>query len=162
MALDQIALELPNRPGALAGVARLLAEERINLAAISVDSKSRKGHVRLIVSDTDKAMRCLQKADYPVVRQELLAVHLEDRSGSFLQVLDVLAAAKVNIEGVAILVAREGSQSLVALLTSDLAKARRLLEQAGFMSRTAERLVNNADLVAASPAIPQESVGFLL
>jgi hypothetical protein len=162
MGLDQIAFELPNRPGALAGVAKILAKERINLAAISVDSTEKKGHVRLIVSDPEKAMKCLKKARYPAIRQELLAVHLEDRAGSFLRVLDVLSTAKVNIVSVAILFAKEGSQSLVALLTDDLAKARRLLQQAGFMSQTAESLVTNADLIAASPAIPQESVGFLL
>src|SRR5208282_1038620 len=51
MTLREISLTLPNRPGALAGVARTLARERINLAAISVDSTATKGRVRLVVSD---------------------------------------------------------------------------------------------------------------
>jgi hypothetical protein len=162
MALLQISLKLPNRPGALASIARLLAEQRINLAAISVDSSGRVGLVRLVVNDPERGERILRDAGYPSERSELIAVQLEDRAGSFLKVLDVLSAAKVNITSVAILVAREGSHSLVALGTDDLKKARRLLRQAGFISEGAEKLVSNADLVSAAPAIPAESVGLLL
>ena len=162
MSLIELALKLPNRPGALAAIARLLAEAKINLAAISVDSTGKVGSVRLIVSDPSAAALLLESSGYPVEQREMLAVHLEDRAGSFLKVLDVLAEAKVNIRSVAILVAREGSHSLVGLLTDDSAKARRLLQQAGFISEKAERLVSNSDLVAAAPAIPAESVGLLL
>lgn len=162
MPVEELSLELPNRPGTLARVARILAEERINLAAISVDSSPRLGRVRLVVSDTARAKRLLARAGFKVEVHELIAVRLEDRAGSFLRVLEVLAAAKINLQSVAILVAREGSQSLVALSASDLARTRRVLEGAGFLSEGAERLISNADLLAAAPAIPSESVGLLL
>jgi hypothetical protein len=162
MALREISLTLPNRPGTLVGVARVLAKDRINVAAINVDSSAAKGHVRLVVSDPDRAVRELAKAGYEPEIRELLAVRLEDRAGSFLRVLETLAKAKVNVQSVAILVAREGSHPLVALSTNDLAKARRLLQDAGFASQLAERLVTNSDLLATAPSIPQESVGLLL
>ncbi len=162
MPLREISLTLPNRPGALAGVARALAKDRINLAAIGVDSTPSKGRVRLIVSDPDRAMRILGEAGYEAEVREMLAVRLEDRAGSFLRVLETLAKAKVNIQSVAILVTREGSQPLVALGANDLPKARRLLKEAGFASQLAERLVTNSDLLATAPTIPPESVGLLL
>ncbi len=92
----------------------------------------------------------------------MIAVRLEDRAGSFLKVLDALAQANVNVVSVAILVAREGAQSLVALSTDDLTRARKVLRERGFIAEGAERLVSNADLIAAAPAIPAESVGLLL
>ncbi len=162
MPLEELALELPNRPGTLAGVARILAKERINLAAISVDPSARRGHVRLVVNHPARARALLSKAGFTVEEHELIAVRLEDRAGSFLRVLDVLADAKVNVQSVAILVVKEGAQSLVALSTSDLARARKVLEAAGFLSEGAERLISNADLLAAAPAIPSQSVGLLL
>ncbi|MCI4344877.1 MAG: ACT domain-containing protein [Thermoplasmata archaeon] len=160
--LRELALRLPNRPGTLAGVAKILARERINLAAISVDSSGVRGRVRVVVDDPDRAVRLLKAADYLVESHELIAVHLEDRSGSFLHVLDLLAKEKINIQSAAILVAREGAQSLVAFSCDDVPRARRLLEKAGFLSRGAERLVSNRDLLAAAPTIPGESVGLLL
>ena len=162
MTLQELALELPNRPGTLAGVARILAQERINLAAISVDSSGRHGHVRLVVSDPKKARASLTNAGFRVEIHDLIAVRLEDRSGSFLQVVEALAAAGVNIQSVAILVVRDGAQSLVAFSADDLPRAREALRQGGFISEQAERLVSNRDLLAAAPGIPDESVGLLL
>ena len=162
MTLQELALELPNRPGALVAVARILAKERINVAAISVDSTARKGHVRLVVSDPSKARVLLSEGGFRAEVHELIAVRLEDRAGSFLQVLEALSAAKVNLQSVAILVVREGSQSLVAFSADDLPRARQVLRQGGFISEGAERLVSNRDLLAKAPAIPSESVGLLL
>ncbi|MGP8076852.1 MAG: ACT domain-containing protein [Thermoplasmata archaeon] len=162
MTLREISLTLPNRPGALAGIARALARERINLAAISVDSSSGKGRVRLIVNDPDRATSLLRPAGYEVEVREMIAVRLEDRAGSFLRVLEMLAKERINIQSVAILVAREGSQTLVALSTNDLPRTRKLLHRSGVASRAAERLVSNDDLLATAPTIPSESVGLLL
>jgi hypothetical protein len=162
MTLQELALELPNRPGALAGVARILAKERINVAAISVDSTARRGHVRLVVSDPARARALLSEGGFKVETHELIAVRLEDRAGSFLQVLEALSTAKVNLQSVAILIVRERAQSLVAFSSDDLPRARQVLRQGGFISEGAERLVNNRDLLAKAPAIPSESVGLLL
>ncbi len=162
MVLREISLTLPNRPGALAGVARALAEQRLNLASIDADSAPRSGRIRLIVNDPDRAVRILSDAGYTPEVREMIAVRLEDRAGSFLRVLEVLAKEKVNVQSVAILVAREGNRPLVAISSTDLPRARRLLQQAGFMSRAAEGLVSNDDLLAGAPTIPGESVGLLL
>lgn len=161
MTLREISLTLPNRPGALATVARVLAKEHINLAAISVDSTPTRGRVRLIVSDPDRATSLLSSHGYAVDVREMIAVHLEDRAGSFLRVLEVLEREKVNIQSVAILLTRDSGHVLVALSATDIALARRVLHKARFSSASAERLVSNSDLVAASPRIPSESVGLL-
>jgi len=162
MALREITFTLPNRPGALARVARTLAKERVNLAAISVDSAAGKGRVRLIVSDPDRATVLLETAGFNVEVREMIAVRLEDRAGTFLRVLETLAQERINIQSVAILVAREGNQTLVALSTSDLPRTRKLLHRSGVASRAAERLVSNEELLATAPTIPSETVGLLL
>jgi|HubBroStandDraft_1064217.scaffolds.fasta_scaffold14514_4 hypothetical protein len=162
MSLREISISLPNRPGTLARVARTLAKDRINVAAISVDSTPSKGRVRLIVNDPDRALKLLSAAGYGAEVREMIAVHLEDRAGSFLRVLEILAQEKVNLQSVAILVAREGNQTLAALSTDDLRRARKVLAAAGFASQRAERIVSNADLLASAPTIPSESVALLL
>ena len=108
------------------------------------------------------ATELLSRHGYRTEVREILAVRLEDRAGSFLAVLDALAKAKVNVQSVVILVAREGNQPLVALSTSDAARARAVLKKTGFASLAAERLVSNDELLASAPSIPSESVGLLL
>ncbi len=162
MSLREILMTLPNRPGTLARVARILAKERINVAGLSVDSTAGRGRVRLIVNDPDRAMSLLTAAGHEVEVREMLAVRLEDRSGSFLRVLDALERGRVNIQSVAILVAREGNQPLVALSANDQAKARKILQRSGFASTGAERIVSNEELLAAAPVIPTNSVALHL
>ena len=157
MALQEILLTLTNRPGTLAKVARILAQERINVAAISADSTAGKGRVRLVVSDPTRASALLTGAGYDVELREMLAVRLEDRAGSFLRILDALDRARINIQSVAILVAREGNQPLVALSASNLSRARKVLEKAGFAWLGAERIVSIEVLLGAAPSMASES-----
>jgi hypothetical protein len=162
MGLQELSIQVPNRPGALAKVARILAKDQINLAAIALESTRTKGYVRLVVGDPKRSRRLLEQAGFTVETHDLIAVRLEDRAGSFLKVLDALAGANVNVTSVAILVAREGAQTLVALSAEDLPRARKVLRDGGFISEGAERLISNADLISAAPVIPAESVGLLL
>ncbi|HEV2448923.1 MAG TPA: ACT domain-containing protein [Thermoplasmata archaeon] len=162
MPLIEILLRLPNRPGALAGVARKLAEHRINVAAISVEATAKQGTVRLVVSDPARAVRLLRAQGLQPKTGELIPVHLEERTGSLLRVLDRLAAAKINVRYVTLLVQRDGARVLVALGVDSPKRAQKALSAAGYYSSGAEGLVSNSDLVAAAPAIPSESVGLLL
>ncbi len=114
------------------------------------------------MSDPDRAVALLEGAGYTAEVRELMAVRLEDRSGSFLRVLEALSKAKVNVQSVAILIARESNQPVVALSSNDLARARRVLRKAGFVAPLADHPMSNADLLAGTPTIPGESVGLLL
>jgi hypothetical protein len=160
--IQELSLRLPNRPGQLAEVLRRLAHERINIAAVSVDSTRSQGRVRLVVSDPGRALEILRDADFPVETRELITISLEDRPGSLLQALDVLAKGRVNILSITLLVTRERSRVLVALSVNGLPKARRLLTEGGFLSHEGTRHLTNADLLGVTPAISSESVGMLL
>ncbi len=162
MTIQELSLRLPNRPGQLAGVLRRLAEQRINIAAVSVDSTRAQGHVRLVVSDPVRALEILRDAEFRVETRELITVSLEDRPGSLLQALDILAKGRVNILSITLLVTREHARVLVALSVNDLPKAHRLLMQGGFLSHETHRRLTNADLLGVSPSISSESVGMLL
>ena len=116
MVLEELAFKLSNRPGQLARVARILAKAKINLAAISVGSNKNKGYVRLVVNAPARARKLLAEAGYAVEAHDLIAVRLEDKTGSFLKVLDTLAEAKVTADTQAkILPALENAASSLRL-----------------------------------------------
>ncbi|MCI4352202.1 MAG: ACT domain-containing protein [Thermoplasmata archaeon] len=162
MPIQELSLRLPNRPGQLSEVLRRLAQERINIAAVSVDSTRSQGHVRLVVSDPVRALELLRDARFPVEARELITIALEDRPGSLLQALDLLAKGRVNILSITLLVTRERARVLVALAVNNLSKGRRLLMDGGYLSHEAVRRITNADLLGVTPSIPLESVGMLL
>ncbi len=104
----------------------------------------------------------MRDAEFPVETRDLITISLEDRPGSLLQALDVLAKGRVNILSITLLVTRERSRVLVALSVNNLPKARRLLMETGFMAHEGARHLTNADLLGVAPSIPSESVGMLL
>jgi|GEM_PF-149751 len=162
MAVQEITLTLPNRPGVLQKVAQILAEGRINVASISLNSQGTRSNVRLVVSDTERALSLLRRSGYKVDAHELLVVHLEDRAGSFAKVLNVLARHKVNLLSATILVTRDRQRVLVGMEVNNTARARKLLADAGFLSASAEQLITNEDLISSRLSeVPSESVGLL-
>lgn len=163
MPVQEISLVVANRPGALRNVAHILAEGRINVAALTVASQGNRSFCRIVVSDTENALWRLRKAGYKVDATDLLIVRIEDRSGALLRVLDVLANKKLNVLAACILVTRAQQKVLIGLAVSNPARARKLLSESGFLEAGAEDLVTNADLVGGTPSeIPGESVGLLL
>ena len=56
MLRTELSLRLPNSPGALAGVCRLLSNERVNIVALMLESS---GQLRMVVDNTSTARpRC--------------------------------------------------------------------------------------------------------
>ncbi|HLY76954.1 MAG TPA: ACT domain-containing protein [Thermoplasmata archaeon] len=162
MPIQELSLRLPNSPGQLAEILRRLSQERINIAAVSVDSTRSQGHVRLVVSDPVRALEVMRDAELPVETRELITIALEDKPGSLLQALDLLAKGRVNILSITLLVTREHARVLVALSVNNMPKARRLLTEKGYLSHDGAGSLTNADLLGVSPAISSESVGMLL
>lgn len=164
MPVQEISLVVANRPGALRNVAHILAEGRINVAALSVASQGNRSFCRLVVSDTENALWRLRKAGYKVDALDLLVVHLEDKAGALLKVLDILATKKINVLAACILVTRAQQRVLVGLAVSAPPRARKILSEVGLLApSSSEDLVTNADLVAGAPSnVPGESVGMLL
>ena len=164
MTVEEVALTVGNRPGSLQKVAQVLAEGRLNVASLSLTSQGQKSYLRLVVGDTQRALWLLRKAGYKVDANDLVVVHVEDKAGSFLKVLDILARHRVNVLSASILVTREGQKVLVGLSVSNPTRARQLLSASGFLSGGAEGLLlTNRDLVSGPVTDGStESVGFFL
>ncbi len=163
MVLEEISLVVGNKPGALQKIAKVLAEGRINVAAISLHSQAQRSYVRMVVSDTERALWLLRREGYKVDSTELIVVSLEDRPGNLMRVLDILSKHRVNIVSTTILVSKEGMKSLVAIGVDNPSRARELLAKGSFVSAKAEQLITNALLVASSIVdANRESVGMTL
>lgn len=94
----QISVFVDNKPNRLAGVMKLLKESGINLRALSLADTKDFGILRIIVNDTDKAVRILKEAAYAVTVTEILAISIPDSPGQLSRVLDILGADGVNLE----------------------------------------------------------------
>ena len=96
--LKQITVFIENKPGRLEEVTGYLADERINLHALSIADTTDFGILRMIVSDPIKASEVLKTKGLMVKTTEVLAVAMGHSSGSLHKVLHDLKALDISIE----------------------------------------------------------------
>jgi len=94
MIRTELSLRLPNSPGALAGICRLLSDEHINIEAMSLESS---GRLHVLVDNPVKASGVLAAHHHQVSPQDVLLVATGNRHGSLAPVLALVSAAGVNV-----------------------------------------------------------------
>jgi hypothetical protein len=94
MIRTELSLRLPNNAGALAGVWRLLADARINVLAMALDTG---GQLRLVVDNHVHCAGVLREGRHQVTEREVLMVALPDTPGALAGPLRLIADAGINI-----------------------------------------------------------------
>ena len=98
MIIRQLSIFLENRTGRINEVARVLADNGINMQAFSMAETADFGLLRLIVPDVDKAVEVLRSADIAVMVTDVLCLNCPNVPGSLSTVLERLASNNVFIE----------------------------------------------------------------
>ena len=97
MTVKQLSVFAQNKPGRLSALTGILAENGVNIRAISVADTKDFGILRLIVSDIDKAKQSL-KDDAVVTETSVLAVIAEDKPGGLAGIMETLYKANISVE----------------------------------------------------------------
>ena len=98
MKLKQISVQIENSQDRLYEFTRGLADEGINLRALTLVDTGNFGELRVLVSDTSRARQILMKKDIPARVDEVVAVQMEDKPGQLADLLEKLMAAEIKIK----------------------------------------------------------------
>ena len=98
MSVKQISVFLENKPGALADLTRVLAENEIDMRAFSLAETSDFGIARIIVDDLYKTTTVLKDAGFIHAVSSVLAVKIPDVPGGLSHVLSILNEENTNVE----------------------------------------------------------------
>ena len=98
MNIYQITVFLENKSGKLAELTKLLADNNIDIRAISIAETAEYGLARLIVDDASKASAILLQQGDMISMTPVWAVEVPDQPGGLSGVLTALANANVNVE----------------------------------------------------------------
>jgi hypothetical protein len=126
--VKQYSVFLPNEPGSLNKVAKLLLDAGVNLIGIASEVRDDSGVVRLAVEADDDGADVLVSHGLSAIEKPLLSVELADRPGELYRVTAVLAKAGVNITTV-YGTARSGSSCRILIAVNDSQKALKALEK---------------------------------
>ena len=98
MKIQQLSIFVENKPGHVAGLCRLLAQQGVNIRALTLADTEKFGILRLIVSDPAKATRALEAQGHVVKTTEVVAIEVPDQPGGLAGVLSALEGSPTNIE----------------------------------------------------------------
>ena len=132
MSLKQLTIFVENKKGALVNVTKILADNNVNLRALSIADTQDFGILRLIVNDNDIAIKALQEAGYMISTTDVVGVKIGDQPGKLSKALEVLDEADINMEYLYAFMARTEKHAYVVLRVADNDAAEKVLENAGF------------------------------
>ncbi len=95
MIRTELSFRLPNSPGALAGVCRLLADQRVNVLAMTLEAG---GQLRLVVDNHVHAAATLRDQHHQVIERDVIVTTISNQPGSLAPTLKLIRDAGVNIE----------------------------------------------------------------
>ena len=125
----QISVFLENRAGQFAQITSILAQEGVDLRAISIAETADYGILRMIVDDAQHATGILMQQGYLLTMTPVLVVAVPDQPGGLTNVLTLLNAADVAVEYLYSFVRNSGSHALVIFRLSDNSKGVRVLQE---------------------------------
>src|SRR6058998_842651 len=95
MIRTELSLRLPNTPGALADVCRLLSDERVNILAMTLEPA---GQLRLVVDNHVHAAGVLREHHHQVSERDVIVTSVPNTPGALAPALRLVADANVNVE----------------------------------------------------------------
>ena len=140
MSIKQLTVFVENKQGTMVSITDLLAENNVNIRALSIAETEDFGILRLIVNDEASAENTLKDNGYLIKVTEVVGVKIGDAPGKLSAALGVLDKSNINVEYLYAFMARTEKHAYVVLRVEDNAKAERALEDAGF------HLITDADV----------------
>ena len=119
MNILQISVFLENRAGQLAEITRLLAQEGVDIRALSIAETSDYGLARMIVSDAHKASDVLLHHGDILSMTPVYAVEVPDAPGGLAELLGLLAENSIDVEYMYSLFFHEPGKACMVLRVSN-------------------------------------------
>lgn len=131
MLVKQISVFVENARGKLSKVTEILAENGINIRALSIADTTDFGILRLIVQDPDKAVAALKEHDITVKSTDVIVVEIDDKPSGLNSALVLLRDAAVAVEYMYAFVSKNADKAYVILKCDDAEHAISALTDGG-------------------------------
>ena|ERR1043165_9105638 len=135
----QVTVFLESKPGRLAQVLSGLAQNKINIIALTVMDRHEHGVLRLVTEDEASTVKYLQSLNAHYTESDVLAVELKNQPGALAHVCERLAEDHVGIEYAYCSSGGRNGKVFGIFKVSSIEKAQRILAEAPKNHRKPER-----------------------
>ena len=140
MSVNQISIFLENKTGQLAEITGLLANNKINLRAISIAETADYGVLRIIADDAEKATSVLLANGNILSMTPVTVVAVPDKPAGLSEVLSLLADGDVAIEYMYSLFTHQNDKAYMVFRVTDYENFIELLNANGLTPVSADEL----------------------
>ncbi len=128
--IQQLSVFLENREGRLDDVLKVLAENEVNIVALSLADTSDYGMLRMIVSDPQKGRTALKEAGITAMLTDVVALRVPHATGSLSKAMHQIVEGEVNVEYMYAFA--NGNDAAAVLKSDDPAQVTDILKGSGF------------------------------
>ena len=129
-AVRQFSVSLVNKPGILANLCKALADEKVNILALTIADSAELGTMRFIVDKPDVAKSILSKFDVPITVTEVIWLELPNRPGVMANLAEKLGRAHININYAYTAPSGAGGKAVAIIKVQYPEKAMKVLSEA--------------------------------
>lgn len=131
MFVKQISAFVENKSGKLVEIIGILAENNIDISALSIADTTDFGILRLIVNDPDKAQSALKEQGIIAKATDVIALAVPDRPGGLVSVLELLKNNDIAVEYMYAFVGKSDRGAMVIIKTDKPEAAVSVLKEGG-------------------------------
>jgi len=142
MTIRQLSIFIENTPKSLCAATKVLADNKVNMRAISLADTSDFGIIRIVTDNPDEVKEVLKKNEYVSTITEVLLVEIPDTAGSLNKILTVTAENGRNLEYMYGFTGKKTNSAYMVMRFTDTEKAAEIL-QANGIKLVAEKDLDN-------------------
>ncbi|MCR4647587.1 MAG: amino acid-binding protein [Lachnospiraceae bacterium] len=130
--LKQVSIYAENVKGKMLEITSILAKENINILGSVTNDSAEYGIVRMVVSDPDKAVTELKKADIICKLTDVLAVEIHDEVGNLQKLLQALDDSNISVDYLYLSFNRDSGCPIMVFHAQDAPEVENSLKSKGF------------------------------
>jgi len=136
----QLNIFVENRPGRVKTVSKILADNKINIRAFTIQDRGNFGVIKLIVDKPHQAYLVVAEKGLACTLKDIVAVSIKDQPGNLHKLTTVLADNQVNISDMYGFVIEPDNQGVCCIEAEQPDRVIDLVEKAGFTVLKEEEL----------------------
>ncbi len=131
--LKQVSIFVENKKGTFQSITSILQEENINILGSVTNDSAEFGIIRMIVSDTEKAIQAIRQMGYLCKATDIIGVEMTDEVGSLNHLLLELTKGNISVDYTYLCFNRDTGKPVIILHAEDIFEVENHLESKGFV-----------------------------
>lgn len=132
--LKQLSIFAENKKGVMHKVTDILQKEDINILGSVTNDSAEYGIIRMVVSDSEKAVKALTEEGFICKLTDVLGIEVKDEVGNLNHLLEDFLGSNINIDYLYLSFNRDTGRPIMVLHVEDIMEVEACLKSKGYIS----------------------------